>query len=54
MGGHGHGDHHAPYKVPKADIYKVADSAELLEVEQALARRGLKDPWLRYKFLGVV
>ncbi len=48
MGGHGHhGEHHAPYKVPKPDIYKVADSKELLEVEEALARRGLKDPWLR-------
>ncbi|XP_037031637.1 NADH dehydrogenase [ubiquinone] 1 beta subcomplex subunit 3 [Bradysia coprophila] len=48
MGGHGHhGEHHAPYKVPKADIYKVADSKELLEVQEALARRGLKDPWLR-------
>ncbi|KAJ6650196.1 NADH dehydrogenase [ubiquinone] 1 beta subcomplex subunit 3 [Pseudolycoriella hygida] len=47
MGGHGHGEHHAKIKIPKADIYKVADSKELLEVEQALARRGLKDPWLR-------
>ncbi|KAL9703735.1 hypothetical protein quinque_007253 [Culex quinquefasciatus] len=46
MGGHGHG-HGPPYKVPDASIYKVADSPELVEVERALARRGLKDPWLR-------
>lgn len=48
MGGHGHhGEHHAPYKVPKADIYKISDAKELMEVQEALARRGLKDPWLR-------
>lgn len=45
MGGHGH--HHAPYTVPKADVYKVADCPELIKLEQALARRGLKDPWIR-------
>uniref|UniRef100_A0A182PJE9 Protein aurora borealis n=1 Tax=Anopheles epiroticus TaxID=199890 RepID=A0A182PJE9_9DIPT len=44
--GHGHG-HGPPYKVPDASIYKVADAPELVEVERALARRGLKDPWLR-------
>jgi NADH dehydrogenase (ubiquinone) 1 beta subcomplex subunit 3 len=46
MGGHDH--HHAPYKVTDYKIYKVDKSVpQLLEVEQALARQGLKDPWLR-------
>lgn len=44
MGGHDH--HHAPYKVPDYKIYKV-DAPELVQVERALARQGLKDPWLR-------
>uniref|UniRef100_A0A182JK70 Protein aurora borealis n=2 Tax=Anopheles atroparvus TaxID=41427 RepID=A0A182JK70_ANOAO len=44
--GHGHG-HGPPYKVPDASTYKIADAPELVEVERALARRGLKDPWLR-------
>lgn len=46
------GDHHhhgPPYKVPDASIYKVADVPQLVEVQEALRRRGLKDPWLRYK-----
>lgn len=48
MGGDGHGhEHHAPYKVPKASIYKVSDAPVLVEVQEALAKRGLKDPWLR-------
>lgn len=46
MGGHGHG-HGAPYKVPDANIYKVEDVPKLVEVKEALARQGLKDPWLR-------
>lgn len=44
------GDHHhhgPPYKVPNASIYKVEDIPQLVEVQKALARRGLKDPWLR-------
>lgn len=46
MGGHGH--HHEPYKVPDYKIYKVDKTVpELLEVEAALARHGLKDPWMR-------
>lgn len=44
MGGHGHGE---PYKIPDYKIYKVADAPELLEVEKALASKGLKNPWLR-------
>lgn len=51
MGGHGHGDHghhhHDPYTVPKANIYKIESAPQLVEVQQALAKRGLKDPWLR-------
>lgn len=43
MGGHGHD----PYKVPEASIYKIETVPELIEVQKALARRGLKDPWLR-------
>uniref|UniRef100_A0A0K8TNQ9 NADH dehydrogenase [ubiquinone] 1 beta subcomplex subunit 3 n=1 Tax=Tabanus bromius TaxID=304241 RepID=A0A0K8TNQ9_TABBR len=43
MGGHGH----APYKVPDPSIYKVENAPQLLQVQQALARQGLKDPWLR-------
>lgn len=47
MGGHD-GHHHAPaYKVPNASIYKVEEVPQLLEVQNKLARRGLKDPWLR-------
>lgn len=45
MGGHGH---HDPYTVPKASIYKVADVPQLAQVEKALARQNLKDPWLRF------
>lgn len=52
MGGHGHGDHghhhHDPYTVPKASTYKIENAPEVLEVQQALAKRGLKDPWARY------
>lgn len=46
MGGHGHG-HGDPYKVPDASIYKVENAPKLLEVQEALARQGLRDPWLR-------
>lgn len=45
MGGH---DHHAPYTVPKANIYKIENADEVLETQRHLARRGLKDPWARY------
>lgn len=48
MGGHGHG-HHDPYKVPSADIYsnKVNGIRELKMLQDELAKRGLKDPWIR-------
>lgn len=46
MGGghHGHGE---PYTVPDYKIYKVENVPKLLQIQQALAARGLKDPWLR-------
>jgi len=50
MGG-GHGDghgHHGPaYKIPDYKIYKVEDVPHLVTVRDALAKQGLKDPWLR-------
>lgn len=61
--GHGHSHHvvhnpvisHPPiehhhvgeFKAPDWRIYKVENAPELLEVQEKLARRGLKDPWLR-------
>lgn len=48
MGGHGHDHgHHAPYTVPKACTYKIENAKPLLEVQAALAQKGLKDPWAR-------
>ncbi|XP_026478009.1 NADH dehydrogenase [ubiquinone] 1 beta subcomplex subunit 3-like [Ctenocephalides felis] len=48
MGGHGHGHGHGdPYVVPDYRIYKVEDAPELVQVQKALASKGLKDPWLR-------
>lgn len=47
--GHGHGHHHEPYTVPKPEYYanKVDKIPELIMVKEELAKRGLKDPWLR-------
>lgn len=53
MGGHGHehghDHHHVPYVVPKPEYYanKVDKVPELVMVQEELAKRGLKDPWLR-------
>lgn len=49
MGGHGHHDHghHAPYKVPNPNVYKVEDAPELIKLREDLAKCGLKDPWIR-------
>lgn len=49
MGGHGH--HHEPYVVPKAEIYnnQVEKINELNYLQKELAKRGLKDPWIRYE-----
>ncbi|XP_055372502.1 NADH dehydrogenase [ubiquinone] 1 beta subcomplex subunit 3 [Condylostylus longicornis] len=43
MGGH----HHEPYKVPDASTYKIEGIPQLEEVQKALKRQGLSDPWLR-------
>lgn len=43
MGGH----KFQPYKMPDPDIYKVEDVPELKRVQEELAKKGLKDPWLR-------
>lgn len=48
MGGHEHGHHHEPYKVPDPNIYKVENAKELVYLRDELAKRGLKDPWIRY------
>lgn len=50
MGGHGHGHHHEPYTVPKPESYsnKVEGIKELRELQDKLAKRGLKDPWIRF------
>ncbi|XP_044745597.1 NADH dehydrogenase [ubiquinone] 1 beta subcomplex subunit 3 [Coccinella septempunctata] len=48
MGGHDHGHHHGPpYTIPDYRIYKVEDAPLLLRTQNALAAKGLKDPWLR-------
>ncbi|XP_011879637.1 PREDICTED: NADH dehydrogenase [ubiquinone] 1 beta subcomplex subunit 3 isoform X2 [Vollenhovia emeryi] len=46
MGGH---EHHKgpPYPIPSPDIYKVDDVPELKRVQEQLAKKGLRDPWLR-------
>lgn len=44
MGG---GHHHHEIKIPDWRMYKVENAKELVEVEKALNRIGLKDPWLR-------
>jgi NADH dehydrogenase (ubiquinone) 1 beta subcomplex subunit 3 len=49
MGGDGH--HHGPeYKIPDYKIYKVENIPELVRIKDALAAKGLKDPWLRLVF----
>lgn len=39
--------HHHEIKVPDYKIYKVENAPKLVEVQEALKRHGLKDPWLR-------
>lgn len=43
------GGHHKPQipKVPDASIYKVEDCEYLMGIQNKLAVKGLKDPWLR-------
>ncbi|XP_014480008.1 PREDICTED: NADH dehydrogenase [ubiquinone] 1 beta subcomplex subunit 3 [Dinoponera quadriceps] len=43
---HDHGAEHT-LKIPDPNIYKVEDVPELKRVQEELAKRGLKDPWLR-------
>ena len=45
MGGHHH-EVHVP-KVPDYSIYKIEDAPELVKLQERLAKKGLKDPWLR-------
>lgn len=50
MGGHGHDHHHhEPYTVPKPEIYnnQVHKIEQLNYLQTELAKRGLKDPWIR-------
>ena len=49
MGGdhHGHHDHHHGFKVPDWKIYKVENAPELVLMRDALAKKGLSDPWIR-------
>lgn len=45
MGGH---SHEPPYKIPSYTTFKVQGIPELEELEKALAKKGLRDPWIRY------
>ncbi|XP_014289799.1 NADH dehydrogenase [ubiquinone] 1 beta subcomplex subunit 3 [Halyomorpha halys] len=45
--GHGHHDFGERMKIPDYRIYKVADAPEILNIQEVLASKGLKDPWLR-------
>ncbi|XP_050355986.1 NADH dehydrogenase [ubiquinone] 1 beta subcomplex subunit 3 [Nymphalis io] len=44
MGGHGH---EPPYTIPKYTEFQIKGIPQLQELEEALARKGLKDPWIR-------
>ncbi|KAJ2938969.1 hypothetical protein O0L34_g3416 [Tuta absoluta] len=46
MGGHGHG-HEPPFEVPHYSKFKIDGIKQLEDLERALSRRGLKDPWIR-------
>jgi hypothetical protein len=53
MGGdHGHHGHHGPGhghpEVPNYKTYKVSDAPKLVELQESLARQGLRDPWIRF------
>lgn len=47
MGGHDHG-HGEPYQIPDYKTFKIAGIKQLEELEAALAKKNLKDPWIRY------
>lgn len=44
--GHGHNPNPG-WKIPDASIYKLEDAPELVKFQEKLAKKGLKDPWLR-------
>ncbi|CAH2056988.1 unnamed protein product, partial [Iphiclides podalirius] len=44
MGGHGHGP---PYTIPDYKQFKIEGIPQLEELEKALAKKGLRDPWIR-------
>ncbi|CAB3229239.1 unnamed protein product [Arctia plantaginis] len=44
MGGHDHGP---PYTVPSYKQFKIQGIWQLEELEKALQKKGLKDPWIR-------
>ncbi|PZC71064.1 hypothetical protein B5X24_HaOG214169 [Helicoverpa armigera] len=46
MGGHGHG-HGPPYTVPNYKQFNIKGIPQLEELEKALAKKGLCDPWIR-------
>lgn len=46
--GHDHGHSHG-FKIPDWRSYKVDNAPELVQLKTALAQKGLKDPWLRYR-----
>ncbi|KAM3955805.1 NADH dehydrogenase [ubiquinone] 1 beta subcomplex subunit 3 [Aphomia sociella] len=44
MGGHGH---EPPYKIPPYTQFQIQGIPQLEELEKALAKKGLRDPWIR-------
>ncbi|VVC90246.1 unnamed protein product [Leptidea sinapis] len=39
--------HEAPYKVPPYTQFKIEGIPQLEELQRELAKKGLKDPWIR-------
>ncbi|XP_026316547.1 NADH dehydrogenase [ubiquinone] 1 beta subcomplex subunit 3 [Hyposmocoma kahamanoa] len=46
MGGHSHG-HGEPYQIPDYKTFKVEGIKQLEDLQVALAKKCLKDPWIR-------
>ncbi|GBP98392.1 NADH dehydrogenase 1 beta subcomplex subunit 3 [Eumeta japonica] len=44
---HGHGDHGPPYVIPDYKIFKIDGIPQLEQLRDALAQKGLHDPWIR-------
>lgn len=51
MGGNDHG-HGPPYRVPHYSEFSHKGIPQLEELERALAKKGLCDPWIRCVYLG--